>query len=193
MLTSNSLTVKRLLFVAALSIVAAVGGAFAVSRLTPAPTQDLGHGGPLESINYVAAIGSVTSPVTLTTSYAGASSTTILAMGLPNITIAGTYTPKSHGSQVLMLLERSVDNGVSFQPYTVLEPQSTQTLVHANGTGTTSGIPFVFPSTNTSASGTALGFSFDMSVVADYIRFSAREATTSTAGTFSLRTVFTSN
>lgn len=172
-------------------------GLMAFSRLpSQAPVQDVqfGHGGPLESINYVAAIGSAASPATLTTSYNGASSTPILAVGLPNITIAGTYTPRSYGSQMFLLIERSIDNGATYQPYTVLEPRATDVLIYSNGTGTSAGIPFTFPSSQAfSASGTSIGFSFDISLVADYLRFSIKESTTSTAGRASLRSVLTNN
>lgn len=166
-----------------------------VSRYAPPVDQnaDLGHGGAFESVNYVAAIGTSASPATLTTAYSGASSTPMTAMGLPNMTIAGTYTPRSYGSKALLLLERSIDNGATYQPYTVLEPRSTDVLVYTSGSSTTSGIPFIIPGTGGSTSGTAIGFSFDLSVVADFIRLSAKEMTTSTAGTISVRSVLTSN
>lgn len=170
-----------------------LGGLVSRYALPADQGAELGHGGALESVNYVAAIGSASSPATLTTAYSGASSTPMTAMGLPNMTVAGTYTPRSHGSQMLLLLERSIDNGATYQPYNILEPRSTDVLVYTSGSSTTAGIPFIIPGTTGAASGTAIGFSFDLSVVADFIRLSAKEMTTSTAGTLSVRSVLTSN
>lgn len=182
--------VKLLIGGVAIAIILFVGWFF----LTPKSEQALGHGGPFESINYATAIGSSASPATLTTAYAGASSTILLAEGLPNISIAGTYLPKSYGSRLYLLIERSIDKGVTYVPYVTLTPESTDVLVNTSGTSTTNGSPFVVPgNSNTAASGTAIGFSFDVTLAADYIRLSAKESTTSTAGTLNAQALLTSN
>ncbi len=157
------------------------------------PKNQLGHGGPFESINYQAF-----STSTLTGAYTGAgsvSSSIILAGGLPNIAIAGKYTPKSYGSIAEILVERSLDHGATFEPYVTISPESADTLVNTSGTGTTNGSPFLVPGNALylSASGTTIGYSFDLTLVADYIRVSAKEVTTSTAGTLNTQVLLTSN
>lgn len=153
----------------------------------------LGSGGPFESDNYPNAIGSSASPSTLTSSYNGTSSTVILAGGHPNVVLGGTYTPKSFGSKMYLRLERSIDNGVSFLPYGVLSYGATSTAVYMNGASSTNGVPYIIPSGFDSASGTQYTFSFDLTLSADYIRLSAKEDTTSTAGTVNVKALLTSN
>lgn len=168
---------------------------FGVLRsIQPSQTINYGHGGPLESINYPSAIGSAASPSTLTTAYTGASSTTILAEGLPNIVVAGSYLPKSFGSRMYMLVERSIDKGATYEPYMTLTPETSDVLVNSSGSSTTNGSPFIIPgNSTTAASGTSIGFSFDLTLVADYVRISAKESTTSTAGTLNAQMLLTSN
>lgn len=183
----------KLLVSAAIAAVLLGSVAFAVSRLRPAST--LGHGSPFSSTNYVNVIGSKASPKTLTTSYNDASSTVELTTGLPNIAVLGSYVPHSYGSNIYILIERSVDNGVTFFPYSTITPENTDTLVNTSGTSSTNGSPFIIPGNalSTAASGTAIGFSFDLPIAADYLRFSVKENTTSTAGTVYIQTVLTSN
>lgn len=191
MLTNTNQMLKRTLAILSLVAVAIVG----VFALRSPTEMQLGSGGPFESINYPAAIGTASSPSTLTTAYAGASSTVILARGLPNVTIAGSYTPRSHGSAAYLLLERSIDEGTTFKPYTVISPTANDIDVYTNGTSTTSGIPFLIPGTGIggATSGTAITFSFDLTAPADYIRVSAKEFTTSTAGTLNVQLQLSSN
>lgn len=157
-------------------------------------TAPLGHGGPLEQQSYDA-IGSASTPSTLTTAYNGASSTVISAEGLPNVAISGTYTPNSYGSVAYILLERSTDGGATFYPYQTLTSESSDVLVNTNGTSTTNGSPFLVPGNAlfTSASGTAVLFSFDVSGIADFWRVRVKESTTSTAGTMNVRFSLQSN
>lgn len=158
-------------------------------------SQVLGHGGAFASINFNDAIGSSSSPRTLTNSYGGTSSTVLLTNGLPNISVGGRYTPKSQGSKLYILMERSLDNGSTFVPYGTLLASSTAVFVNTNGSSTTNGTPFILPAGNSdvSTSGTAIGFSFDLTLVGDYIRISAKEDTTSTAGTLYLNAIAESN
>lgn len=159
------------------------------------PESGLGSG-QLTQLSYPAAIGTATSPVTLaTTTYSNASSSVILAGGLPHLVLAGTYTPKSYGSVMYLKLERSIDNGTTFFPYDVISPGVSGTLVYNAGTSTTPGAPFVIPGEGigTAASGTAIGFSFDLPAVADYIRVSAKEYSTSTRGTVNVQVILQSN
>lgn len=157
--------------------------------------QQLGHGGPLEMIPYPTAIGSVASPSTLaTTTYNNVSSTLINVGGLPNFAFNVGYTPKSYGSRLFVLIERSFD-GVNFYPYSTITPESNDVLVNTSGSSTTTGIPFVIPGNaiGTAASGTRITASFDLTVAASYIRVSAKESSTSTAGTANVEAYFTSN
>lgn len=129
-------------------------------------------------------LGTSASPITLTSAYTGAgsaSTTARLMKSMPNVVVSGTYTPKSHGSVLQVLVERSIDDGVTYQPYNLLELNSNEVLVHTSGT---TGIPFRIPGSGTAASGTAMNFSFDLTMAGDYVKISAKETTTSTAGTF---------
>lgn len=148
-------------------------------------TAPLGSGGPFESEGYALFASS-----TLTSAYTGAgavSSTVYLAEGLPNFLIGGWYLPKSYGSQVYIQIERSLDHGVTFVPYMTITPSASSTGVN------TMSSPFIVPSVATAASGTAIGYSFDLTMVADYVRVSAKEVTTSTAGTLTAKIIVASN
>jgi len=165
--------------------------------ITPRNQPVLGLGGYFEGLNYNA-IGTATVPVTLTNSYTAAgsaSSTQMGSLGLPNISVSGEYTPKSYGSVAYILVERSIDGGVSYQPYQTITPEVADVLLNTNGSSTTNGSPFIVPGNAlfTSASGTAIGFSFDVSLVADYVKIFVKESTTSTAGVFYAQVKATSN
>lgn len=156
--------------------------------------SELGHGGPFESINYVDAIGSAASPATITSQYGNTTSTEMNSVGLPNVVFGGSYTPKSYGSQLFLLLERSLDGGTTYKPYAVLGPTTTSTIVYVDGASSTAGIPFIIPTgTGIATSGTAINFTFDLTLVADRIRIRAKESTTSTRGTLNLQAILSSN
>lgn len=147
-----------------------------------------GVGFNYESVHYPSAIGSASSPVTLKGTFSGAgaaSSSQIAIDGFPNVTIAGTYTPKSHGSFMYLQVQRSIDNGTTFVPYMTITPETSDVLVNYNGTSSIAGSPFVIPgnASGTTASGTAITWSFDLTLLADYIKIFAKEVTTSTFGT----------
>lgn len=138
-------------------------------------------------------VGTEATPINLTSGYtgAGSASSSVMAVnGLSNFVFSGKYTPKSHGSIMHLLVERSLDGGSTYRPYNVIEVQSDEVLVHTSGTN---GIPFTIPGSGTSVSGTAMEFDFDLTMVADYIKVSAKETTTSTAGTVYIRTNIHSN
>lgn len=163
----------------ALVVVLCVFGLYGVYKsLSGGVSQEFGAITPTQSARYTLFTTS-----TLTTGYTGAgavSSTNIFGKHLSNIAIGGSYVPKSHGSVLQILVERSLDNGVTYKPYNVLEVQNDEILVHTSGTA---GMPFTIPGSGTAASGTTIGFDFDLTMIADYIRISAKETTTSTAGT----------
>lgn len=171
-----------------LAILAVIGGANKVEETV------MGAGDAFQSQS-ISLIGTTSTPSTLTSAYGGTSSTAIRVRGYPNISLVGSYTPKSYGSAIYILLERSIDNGASFQPYSVLVPGTTQVPVYADGASSTSGIPFLIPGagTGSAASGTAIGFSFDVSLAADRMRVSVKESTTSTYGTLNLQGLVSSN
>jgi len=144
------------------------------------------------------AIGTTSVPLTLNRSFTGGgavSSSALLVRGMPNLAFAVGYLPKSQGSKAYLLLERSIDNGTTFFPYESLTVSSTEIQVNTNGTSTTNGTPFVFPKglTDVSTSGTLIKADWDMTLVADYIKISLKEDTTSTAGTVYVQTMFSSN
>lgn len=111
-------------------------------------------------------------------------STPLRILGLSNVVIGGTWTPRSYGSVLYLQIERSLDNGVTYVPYDTITPSTDRISVYNNGFVTSSvGIPFQVPGAGTSASGTTQTFSFDTTLAADYIRVGVKENTTSTAGT----------
>ena len=171
-----------------LAVLAVLGGASKVEETV------LGAGDAFQSLSFNL-VGTTSTPSTITNLYAGTSSTKVNVRGYPNVSLVGSYTPKSYGSAIYILVERSIDNGASFQPYSVLVPGTTQIPVYAAGASSTSGIPFLVPGagTGSAVSGTAIGFSFDLSLAADRMRVSVKESTTSTYGTLSLEGLASSN
>jgi hypothetical protein len=189
---------KRILIVAGAVILAVIVAVFAIRTIRSLRTAVLGSGGPMTVNDYPTAIGTVAVPLTLTSSYTAggsASSTALLNEGLPNTVISGTYTPKSYGSVLYLLVSRSVDGGSTYKPYSVLSPEAGDVLVYTNGTSTTTGIPFVIPGTGigTAASGTAITFSYDLTMAGDYLKVAAKEYTTSTYGTANVQVQVSSN
>lgn len=143
--------------------------------------------------NYIDAFGTAASPYTLTNTYVTSSRLKIL--GLANVAFAGTYTPRSYGSVSYILVERSIDNGQNYYPYATITPETGDVLLNTSGTSTTSGSPFIVPGNVlfTAASGTAIPYSFDISLAADYVRVSTKEVTTSTAGTINIEVMSVNN
>lgn len=137
-------------------------------------TETFGSNDPTQSARYTIFASS-----TLQAGFTGGGvpSSTLVTRLKPNMAIGGTYLPRAHGSYLQLRLERSLDNGVTYQPYTNLEATNSETLIH---TSSTDGTFFTFPGAITAASNTTYSFSFDLTMIADYVRFSAREVTTST-------------
>lgn len=155
----------------------------------------LGSGGAFEH-TYYDAIGTSASPSTLTAAFNSNSSTVVLAAGLNNVVLGGTYTPKTTNANAYIKVERSLDNGSTYLPYSVLQALPTQTLVYSDSfaTTTSSAAPFTIPGDGTSTSGTAITFSFDLTLAADYLRVSIAEQNgTSTPGTAHLQILLNSN
>lgn len=144
-------------------------------------------------------------PATLTTSSLASTISTVKNITeLPNFVFGGVYTPKNYGSRIYILVERSIDKGVTYYPYSTITPETNDILINTSGTTTPAGVaiagsPFVIPGNaiGTAASGTPIYFSYDLTAAADYIRISAVEAVTSTdrntLGTLWLQSYFTSN
>lgn len=145
-------------------------------------TQSFGASGLTQSARYNI-MGTSAAPLTLSSALTGAgsaSSTGRLTKGMPNLSLTGTYTPKTYGAYMQLLVYRSIDDGATYEPYNTLEVKSTDILVHTSGT---TGLLFTIPGSGTAASGTAINYGFDLTMVADYVKVAAKEITTSTAGT----------
>lgn len=147
----------------------------------PRDQQSLGHGGPLETADTFL-IGTVSSGTTLSTSYGTVSSTRVYIGSQPNVAFFVGYKPRTFGSNLYLLLERSPDSGVSWYPYNVIQPTATSTLVFSQGASSTAGIPFVYPGSGQLTANVTSTFSFDVTLAAGLFRISAKEDTTSTAG-----------
>jgi len=129
---------------------------------------------------------------TLSNSYSAAgsvSSSRIAIDGYPNVVLSGTYTPASYGSIAYILIQRSVDGGATYKPYVTITPEQADVLINTSGSSTSNGTPFLVPGNGlfTSASGTNINFSLDLTMVADFIKVQVKENTTSTAGTMSMQ------
>src|SRR3990167_1746585 len=108
---------------------------------------------PTQSTRYNA-IGSASSPVTLNTTFNSNSSTMMLSRSLSHVVFAGTYTPKTTNAVMYLRLERSLDSGTTFYPYSELQVTPTQILVYSDSfaTSTSSAAPFLIPGDGTSTS-----------------------------------------
>lgn len=135
--------------------------------------------------NYIDAIGTATtSPATLSQSYASNTSAVLRIPGLSNIVVQGRYMPAQGGSILYIQIERSVDNGQTYYPFDNVTPSTDRTSVYSNQFVTSStAVPYQIPGSGNSASGTAITFSFDATIAADFVRISAKESTTGTQGT----------
>uniref|UniRef100_A0A6M3XVQ0 Uncharacterized protein n=1 Tax=viral metagenome TaxID=1070528 RepID=A0A6M3XVQ0_9ZZZZ len=171
---------KKYWTVASVALLAVVVVAYGLAVKSDLPS--FGSGGPAESDSYL-----IFSTSTLTSAYTGAgavSSTIIESKGKPNFLFVGTYVPKSHGSQLQIQVERSYDMGKTFYPYKTLTPSASSTMVNVLSS------PFLVDATT---SGTAQSFSFDLTLLSEYIRISARESSTSTLGTITAGVTVASN
>lgn len=162
-------------------ILAIGGGVLAVicliKLLAPKPT-DFGSLTPTQTARY-----SLFSSLPLTNSYTASgsvSSTGRLSKSLVNMVLAGTYIANTTGSKVMLLVERSIDDGATYQPYQTITPEAADVLINTSGSGTSIGSPFIVPGNGASVSGTSIGFSSDLTLAADYIRVSAKEVSSST-------------
>ncbi len=132
-------------------------------------------------------IGSETSGVitstTLTSVYSG-NTKTLVSTYLGTLNLQVRYQPKSAGAQIYIYVEGSNDDGVTYFPIGITDTlTNTSTIaLYGNGASSTLGIPIVFPAVTTSASGSLYAASLNLPFVADHLRISAREETTSTAG-----------
>ena len=145
-------------------------------------------GAGYSSVHY----NSLVATSTLTSSYTAAgsvSSSRIAIDGYPNVVLSGVYTPASYGSIAYILIQRSIDGGATYKPYATITPESADVLVNSNGSSTSGGSPFLVPGNAlfSSASGTAINFSWDLTMIADFVKVQVKELTTSTAGTMSLQ------
>lgn len=182
-MNNPSLNFKNAIGLVCLSLLIGLSISLGLNFLPPAVGQKtFGSVNLVSDRNYIDAIGTVAAPATLTSSYV--TSSAMKVAGLSNLVLAGSYTPKSYGSLLYLQIERSIDNGQTYHPYDVLGPATDRVNVYTNGFTTSSaGVPFQIPVTASSTSGTPMLFSFDNTMAADYVRISAKESTTSTAGT----------
>lgn len=147
------------------------------------PTVTFGNGSPFQSVNYPNTIATPSTSSTLTTSYNDTSSSVMIAGGVPNVVFKGTYTPRLANNTLLLRVDRSIDNGITYAPYMTISPGTTSTIINTSGASSTQGTPFVILGGATS---TAVPFDFDFTLAADYIHVSAEEANTTTSTTSGL-------
>ncbi len=140
---------------------------------------------------YKDVIGVAATPVTLTASFAD-NRDVMVTKYLPNVHLDVKYTPNaaSTNAYVQILVEASNDEGTTWFPLSVKVTGTTEVDVFADsatGMGTASGVSFVIPGDKTSTGGTAVSASFDLTVVAEQLRISAKESVGSNFGTVYVR------
>lgn len=97
--------------------------------------------------------------------------------------IEGTYTPKTDGAHMLMLIEYSNDaptaTPTNFRPLSVQIPSTTEVDLYENlgySMGTASGIPIVIPGSKTTTHDVDVKWEFDNSeLVSTWLRLSFME------------------
>jgi hypothetical protein len=128
------------------------------------------------------------SAVTLGSSYTGGGSVSSSAMiirGMAKYAMNVAYTPKSFGSSLLLLVERSNDHDcTTYYPLSNAIETTDRTNIYNTGVTSTMGTPFVMGgNSGVYASGTTQYASFDFDGIGGCMKVSAKEVTTSTAGT----------
>lgn len=146
-------------------------------------------GDTFERVSYDV-IGTASTPTTTNSLYAG-NTKTLLSGGLENLHLDLKYTPASQDSVLYVLVEGSNDGGTTYFPLGNKSIGTTDIKLYAEGTSSTIGMPIVFPGDSTSVSGTALLAGVDFDMVADHVKISAKESTTSTKGTAYIRATLT--
>ena len=172
-------SIRNKIFLVGFISVSVLLGLFGLERLRP--QQEFGAIVPTQAARYTLFTTS-----TLSTSYTGGASVSTtgrLSKSLVNMVLAGFYQSNTTGARALLLVERSIDDGLTYQPYQTITPETADVLINTSGTGTSIGSPFVVPGTGASTSGTVIGFSADLTLAADYIRVSAKEVSSSTGST----------
>lgn len=138
---------------------------------------------------------------TLSNAYTGAtavSTTGRLSKSLVNVALAGAYQANTTGAKAMILIERSIDDGLTYYPYHTITYETSGILMNTSGSSSSIGSPLIVPGIGASTSGTAVGFSSDFTIAADYLRFSAKEVSSSTGsvlttpGILTLKALFTS-
>lgn len=142
-----------------------------------------------ERVSYDA-IGTASSPTTTNSVYGG-NTKTIVSGGLENLHLDIRYTPASHNSVLYVLIEGSNDNGTTYFPMGSKSVGTTDVKLYSEGVSSTVGIPITFPGDSTTASGTLYSSMIDFDLVADHVKISAKESTTSTKGTAYIRATLT--
>ena len=167
---------------------------FSKKDVPPESETSLG-GQSYERVSYDA-IGIATTAATVTSVYS-ANTKTLLSSGFQNLHFDIKYLPKSWDSSVFILVEGSNDDGTTYFPVTIASSTDLINLtsigLNPEGVTSTAGIPLVFPSDGTSVSGTTYYMMYDMPIIADHIKVSVKESTTSTKGTVYIRTTLTNN
>lgn len=140
-------------------------------------------GGLVSSNRSSVTIGTSASPITLTNT--NVTSSALRTDGMKDVAVGYSYLPKSLNSKLYLQIERSLDNGNTYVPYSLLDTTSSTSQVfnYTYGATSTQGIPIVIPSNVGATSGTTITGSFDLKLVADYLRIGVREYTSSTYGT----------
>lgn len=131
------------------------------------------------------AIGTRSSPATLTAAFSGNTSGAFLAIHLKKIALDVLYTPVTTGASANIILEYSQDplnvsQPTNWQQLTVSIPATTEVDVYAaggTGMGTGSGTPIVIPTTGTSTGSVPYTphIAPDTDLIANWVRVKALE------------------
>ena len=138
-------------------------------------------------------IGTYDSPETLTAVFAD-NRAIHLSKFLTNLHINGKYTPKAGETDRKLYIKIEVsEDREDWHPLAIRQNTTTESLAYVDGADGTFGIPMTVPGDKTSTGGTAIPFNFDLNVVAQWVRISAREDGASDFGTIYLETALNAN
>lgn len=140
------------------------------------------------------AIGSASSPATLTAAFTG-NSKVFSCRYQPNVHLDLNYVPNALSTDAFLLVEVDIsnDDGVTFFPISSQIGATTNIAIYADGSPyMTTGIPIIMPGDQTSTGGVTYSGTVDLTTVASHIRIRCRESVSSNFGTVYVRASFLS-
>jgi len=134
------------------------------------------------------ALGTPSAPVTLTDDYTE-NTKTLSCKYQQNLQLEFVYVPKSGQTDRIayVLVEISTNKGTSFSPISLALSDTDSMNVYTEGEDSTDGIPVAIPGDGTSTGGTTYKGVYNLSIIADEVKISAKESGSGNNGTLFVR------